>query len=78
MNTDARRLWWVASGLLESVRDGSVQANAAVKLLFGKIDRQIKRLVDSGEADFGVDPPIELTKNLLYYLAHSAASGTLA
>ena len=77
-NVDARRLWWVASGLLETVRSGSVQANAAIKLLFGKIDRQIKRLVDSGEADFSVEPPTELTKNLLYYLAHSAADGPRA
>ena len=77
-NEDARRLWWIATGLLESVRSGAVQANAAVKLLFGKIDRQIKRLVDSGETDFATDPPTELTKNLLYYIAHSAASGPRA
>jgi chemosensory pili system protein ChpA (sensor histidine kinase/response regulator) len=77
-NEDARRLWWIASGLLESVRSGSVQANAAVKLLFGKIDRQIKRLVDSGEGDFSAEPPNELTKNLLYYIAHSAATGARA
>jgi chemosensory pili system protein ChpA (sensor histidine kinase/response regulator) len=77
-NEDARRLWWIASGLLESVRSGSVQANAAVKLLFGKIDRQIKRLVDNGEGDFSHEPPNELTKNLLYYVAHSAATGPRA
>ena len=29
-----------------------IEANAAVKLLFGKVDREIKRLVDSGEAEF--------------------------
>ncbi len=45
---EARRLWWVATGVLESVRSGSLEASAAVKLLFGKIDRQIKRLVDGG------------------------------
>ena len=75
---DARRLWWVATGLLESVRSGTLEANAAVKLLFGKIDRQIKRLVDDGEDNFAADPPRELTKNLLYYVAHSAAAGPRA
>lgn len=75
---DTRRLWWVATGLLESVRNGSLQASAAVKLLFGKIDRQIKRLVDAGESEFAADPPRELTKNLLYYVAHSAATGPRA
>ncbi|HET7777411.1 MAG TPA: Hpt domain-containing protein, partial [Rudaea sp.] len=75
---EARRLWWVAAGVLESVRSGSLETSAAVKLLFGKIDRQIKRLVDGGESEFAADPPRELTKNLLYYVAHSTAAGPRA
>ncbi|HSE13402.1 MAG TPA: Hpt domain-containing protein [Rudaea sp.] len=75
---DARRLWWVATGVLESVRSGALEASVAVKLLFGKIDRQIKRLVDGGEAEFAADPPRELTKNLLYYIAHTTATGPRA
>ncbi|HZP66218.1 MAG TPA: Hpt domain-containing protein [Rudaea sp.] len=75
---DARRLWWVASGVLESVASGAIEANAAVKLLFGKVDREIKRLVDSGEAAFQAAPPRELTKNLLYYIAHASADGERA
>ena len=72
---DARRLWWVASGVLEGVASGAVEANPAVKLLFGKVDREIKRLVDTGEAGFRVAPPADLTKNLLFYIAHSSAAG---
>ena len=72
---DARRLWWVASGVLEGVAAGAVEANPAVKLLFGKVDREIKRLVDSGETGFRVSPPADLTKNLLFYIAHSATAG---
>jgi chemosensory pili system protein ChpA (sensor histidine kinase/response regulator) len=68
---DARRLWWVASGLLESIRAGGVDANAAVKLLFGRIDREIKRFVDVGEVGFRAEPPKEMLKNLLYYIAQS-------
>jgi chemosensory pili system protein ChpA (sensor histidine kinase/response regulator) len=68
---EARRLWWVASGLLEAIRAGSVTANAAVKLLFGRLDREIKRLVDVGEAGFAAEPPREMLKNLLYYIAQS-------
>ena len=75
---NARRLWWVASGVLEGVASGAVEANAAVKLLFGKIDREIKRLFDAGEAAFRSAPPADLTKNLLYYIAHSSAAGTRA
>ncbi len=75
---DARRLWWVAGGVLEAVQNAALEANAAVKLLFGKIDREIKRLVDSGEDNFVATPPRELTKNLLYYIAHSTAAGPRA
>ena len=75
---ETRRLWWIASGVLESVASGAIEANAAVKLLFGKVDREIKRLVDAGEASFRTHPPIELTKNLLYYIAHASVSGTRA
>jgi chemosensory pili system protein ChpA (sensor histidine kinase/response regulator) len=75
---DACRLWWVAAGVLEGVASGAVEANAAVKLLFGKVDREIKRLVDTGEAGFRVSPPADLTKNLLFYIAHSDAAGERA
>jgi chemosensory pili system protein ChpA (sensor histidine kinase/response regulator) len=75
---NARRLWWVASGVLEGVGSGAVEANAAVKLLFGKVDREIKRLVDAGEIAFRTAPPADLTKNLLYYIAHSSSAGERA
>ncbi|HEX6833904.1 MAG TPA: Hpt domain-containing protein, partial [Rudaea sp.] len=75
---DARRLWWVATGVLESIGSGALDASVAVKLLFGKVDREIKRLVDGGEAGFAENPPRELTKNLLYYIAHSTTQGPRA
>ena len=75
---DARRLWWVASGVLEGVASGAVEASPAVKLLFGKVDREIKRLVDGGEAGFRAAPPSDLTKNLLFYIAHAGAGGERA
>ena len=75
---NCQRLWWVASGVLESVASGEMETNVSLKLLFGKVDREIKRLVDGGEASFSNAPPVELTKNLLYYIAHSAASGQRA
>ena len=68
---DLRRLWWVASGLLDCLRTGAVEAAAAVKLLFGRVDREIKRVVDTGESGFAAQPPRELLKNLLYYVAQA-------
>jgi chemosensory pili system protein ChpA (sensor histidine kinase/response regulator) len=71
---EGRRLWWVAGGLLDGVRNGLVDANQAVKLLFGRVDREIKRLADSGENSFRVEAPRDLVKNLLYYTAHARGS----
>lgn len=69
---EGRRLWWVAGGLLDGVRNGLVDANQAVKLLFGRVDREIKRLADAGEQSFKAEPPRDLAKNLLYYYAAHA------
>lgn len=71
---DARRLWWIAAGLLDGIRLSAVEANQAVKLLFGRVDREIKRLADGGELAFRTNPPRDLTKNLLYYAAHAKSS----
>ncbi len=68
---EGRRLWWVAGGLLDGVRNGLVDANQAVKLLFGRVDREIKRLADGGETALKAEPPRDLVKNLLYYAAHA-------
>ncbi len=72
---ETRRLWWITAAVLEAVQAGGLEASVAVKLLIGKVDREIKRLVDSGESDFKETPPRELTKNLLYYIAHSSIGG---
>ena len=34
--TEPRRLWWVAGGTIEAVREGALDASIAVKLLFGE------------------------------------------
>ncbi|MCB1627180.1 MAG: Hpt domain-containing protein, partial [Xanthomonadales bacterium] len=61
---DGRRLWWVGGGLLDAVRADKVESSVSVKLLVGRVDREIKNLVDQGEAWFVRQPPLELTKNL--------------
>jgi chemosensory pili system protein ChpA (sensor histidine kinase/response regulator) len=65
------RLWWVASGIVEALQKDGVESSVALKSLMGKVDRQIKRLADVGEAEFANTLPEELTKNLLYYVARS-------
>ncbi len=46
----------------------------AVKLLFGKLDRVFKQILDQGEEAAMLDFPIELLKNVLYYVARSHSS----
>lgn len=72
---EARSLWWVGTAVMEAIRDGDLEASVTVKLLFGQIDRQLKRFVEDGEEELAGKPPRELMQSLLYYIAHSTASG---
>ncbi|MEZ5542212.1 MAG: Hpt domain-containing protein [Pseudomonadota bacterium] len=65
----AARMWWVAAGVAELLRDGAIGASPVVKRLFGQLDRQIKRLMDSGEAVFGDALSEDLLTNLLLQVA---------
>ncbi|MGB5473746.1 MAG: Hpt domain-containing protein, partial [Gammaproteobacteria bacterium] len=64
----AARIWWVGAGVAELLRDGAIETNPTVKRLFGQLDRQIKRLMDSGEAVFDDVLSEDLLKNLLFQL----------
>ncbi len=75
---DPRRLWWIAAGVIEAVDNRGLEVSVAVKLLFGRVDREIHRFASAGEAAFAAMPARELTKNLLYYVAHSSSTGARA
>ncbi|MGD8618107.1 MAG: Hpt domain-containing protein, partial [Gammaproteobacteria bacterium] len=47
------RLWWVGAGVAEALTAGLLDDSREIKQLFGQLDRQIKRLVESGDVDFG-------------------------
>ncbi|MBL8244736.1 MAG: Hpt domain-containing protein, partial [Rhodanobacteraceae bacterium] len=74
VQVDARRLYWVAAAALEAVLIKGVEASVALKLLVGRVDRELKRLIDAGEPAFSSAPPNDLTKSLLYYVAQSKAT----
>ncbi len=63
------RIWWVGSAVAEALRDGLLETTVETKQLFGQLDRQIKRLIDSGEAVFDDVLSDDLMKNLLFRLA---------
>ena len=72
---EINRLLWVASGLVESLLQGGLDSSVSVKLLLGQLDRQFKIIIDRGEHALNMDPPSDLLKNLLYYVATSKAAG---
>jgi chemosensory pili system protein ChpA (sensor histidine kinase/response regulator) len=71
----AKQLWWIAQGITDSLRDGGLEASVAVKILLGRIDREMSRLIKQGEDSLVAEPPAKLIKNLLYYIAQSNSSG---
>ncbi|HEB87466.1 MAG TPA: response regulator [Gammaproteobacteria bacterium] len=71
------RLLWVAEGLVESLIDAGLDSSVSVKLLLGQLDRQFKKIIDYGEHALNVEPPSELLKNILYYVATSRSRGEL-
>ena len=68
---EARRLFWVTGGVLEALRAKAFEPSKELKQCVGKVEREIKRLADGGERSFRTDPPHELTRNLLYFVAHA-------
>ena len=69
----ARRLFWVAAGTLDALGKNAFPISKALKQALAKVEREIKRLADGGDAAFRSDPPIELTKQLLYFVAHEGS-----
>ena len=67
----ARRLFWVAGGTLEALQAGAFEASKPLKRSLARVEREIKRLADAGDAAFSKDPPLELTRQLLYFVAHA-------
>jgi chemosensory pili system protein ChpA (sensor histidine kinase/response regulator) len=74
-NEAARQLWWITHGLVEALLDQGLQATVAVKSLLGQIDRQIKRVVTGGDAVIQQQRPLDLLKNVLFYVAQATSAG---
>ena len=67
----ARRLFWVAAGTLDALAKNAFEATKPLKQALAKVEREIKRLAEGGDAAFRSDPPLELTRQLLYFVAHA-------
>jgi len=66
-----RRLLDAADALATALRADEEAPALAVKPLFGKLDRVFKQIIDQGEEAAMLDFPVDLLKNILYYVARS-------
>ena len=67
----SKQFWSVLTGVLIALRADGLEATVTLKRLIGQADRQLKKLLDSGEAAFASAPPTELLNNLLYYIGRA-------
>ncbi|HUF74483.1 MAG TPA: Hpt domain-containing protein [Gammaproteobacteria bacterium] len=68
-----RQLWAVTAGVLTALKHGDFEPSVSIKRLLGQADRQLKRLIDSGEQAFVTAPPVDLMNSLLYYVARATS-----
>jgi chemosensory pili system protein ChpA (sensor histidine kinase/response regulator) len=68
-------LWWIVGGIIEGLREGGIQPDVSLKQLLGQVDRQMKKLVEQGEAALSQDPAQDLVNNLLYYIGRADTAG---
>lgn len=73
---DAGRLWWVASGFIEALHDNGISDLKQSKALFPKLDRQLKLLMDEGEAALSNGEATNLIHKMLYLVGRSSSHGT--
>ena len=67
-----RRLWWIGAGVLEGLEQGVLKSHAAeIRQLIGKVDRNIRQLVEQGEASLRGGDADELASKLLFIVAQA-------
>ncbi|RDS85412.1 Hpt domain-containing protein [Dyella psychrodurans] len=72
VTTPGRRLWWIASGVLEGLDHGMLKNHAAeVRQLIGRVDRSIRQLIEQGEESLQGGDGDDLARKLLYIVAQS-------
>jgi len=67
-----RRLWWITAGVLEGLEQGLLKSQAGeVRQLVGKVDRNIRQLLDQGEESLRGGDADDLARKLLYIVAQA-------
>jgi len=67
-----RRLWWIAAGVLEGLEQGSLKGQAGeVRQLIGRVDRNIRLLIEQGEDSLRGGDADDVACKLLYIVAQA-------
>jgi len=67
-----RRLWWIAAGVLEGLEQGALKGHATeVRQLIGKVDRNIRLLIEHGENSLRASDAGDVACQLLYIVAQA-------
>ena len=66
------RLWSIFAGVAEGLELGSIENGAAVRQLLRQADQELRQLKAGGARALQSNPPRELLRNLLFYVAKSA------
>jgi len=69
----AVRLWSICGALTESLADQGLEGDNSIKVLMGRVERLLSRLVREGTSALESGIPLELLRNLLYYVARSGS-----
>lgn len=71
----AARLWWIIGALLESIARDNLPLGVSTKMLLGKVDQVFRSMILKGEKELLSHQPIDLIKNLLFYIAQPECDG---
>lgn len=67
-NIRLRSLWWIVIALAEALEKNKLDSSITVKLLMGRMEREIRQFGELQEEQYNQSLPDELIKNLLYYV----------
>lgn len=71
------QFWWIARAVVEGLQEKSIKNDVNVKLVLGRVDREIKRFLTIGIHALTQPAPSDVRNKLLYYVAHSSSDGKL-
>ena len=72
----AKQVYWLGAAVTEALMDNGLDRNnSSIKQIFGHIDHQSKLIVADGEQALIAEPPNELVRMLLYYIASATSQG---